>query len=119
MIKKPMELIREAKSGTFCLTAEGAQAQLAEDPATVIIDVREPEEVAASAVAGAVNIPRGVLEMKVEQLVPTHDAPVLLCCASGGRAALSAKTMRGMGYTNVKLIDCAHQEIVDTLNKGN
>jgi len=116
VIKKPMELIQEAKSGSFCLTAEGARAQLCEDPSTVLIDVREPDEVAASAVVGAVNIPRGILEMKVEQLVPAHDAPVMVCCASGGRAALSAKTLRDMGYTNVKLVDCAHQDIVDVLN---
>jgi rhodanese-related sulfurtransferase len=110
-IKKPMELIQEAKSGTFCLTAEGARALHDEDPSTLIIDVREPEEVAASAVPGALNIPRGLLEMKVEQVAPKHDAPVLLCCASGGRAALSAKALREMGYTNVKLIDCAHGDI--------
>jgi rhodanese-related sulfurtransferase len=112
MIKKPLELIQEAKSGSFCLTAAGARALREEQPKTVIIDVREPEEVAASAVPGAVNIPRGLLEMKVEQLVPEHDAPVLLCCAAGGRAALCAKTLREMGYSNVKIIDCAHQEIV-------
>ena len=116
MIKKPAELIQEAKSGTFCLTAEGARQQKRENPQTVIVDVREPEEVAASAIEGAINIPRGLLEMKVEEAVPEHDRPLLVCCASGGRAALAAQTLRHMGYTEVKVIDCPHPEIAEAFN---
>lgn len=116
MIKKPAELIQEAKSGAQCLTAEGARQLKQENPDTVIIDVREQAEVSASAVADAVNIPRGVLEMKIEEAVPQHDRPLLVCCASGGRAALAAQTLQKMGYTDVKVIDCPHPEIAETFN---
>ena len=116
MIKKPVDLIREARSGTFCLTAEGARQQKLDDPSTMIIDVREPEEVAASSITGAVNIPRGLLEMKIEQVVPRHDAAIMVCCATGGRAALAAQTLKQMGYSNVKLIDVPHQEIAEAFS---
>lgn len=116
MIKKPAELIQQAKAGSLCLTAEGARQQKQSDPSTLIIDVREPEEVAQSSINGAINVPRGLLEMKIEQLVPQHDAPLMVCCATGGRAALAAQTLRQMGYSNLKVIDCSHQEIADTFN---
>jgi rhodanese-related sulfurtransferase len=113
MIKKPAEIVQEAKSVVSGVSAEAAREQRDATPHTLVIDVREPSEVAASAVPGALNIPRGVLEMQVGQVVPEHDAPVLVCCASGGRAALAARSLQDMGYTNVKVIDCSHQEIVE------
>ena len=117
MIKSPTQLIQEAKSGAFCLTAAGARQLKDEDPSLAIIDVREPDEVAASAIPGAINIPRGLLEMKIEQLAPAHDKPILLCCGTGGRAALASRSLREMGYSNVKIIDCLHQEIAEAFNR--
>lgn len=115
MIKKAPDIIAHAKKSQTCIPAESVKSLLASDQQTVIIDVREPMEVQASPVPGAVNIPRGVLEMKVEAAVPEHDRPLLVCCASGGRATLSAKTLQEMGYTNVKVIDCEHQCLLENL----
>lgn len=73
----------------------------------VIIDVREPHEYEQGHVPGALNIPRGVLEIKV----PSHDAiggtdtPICVYCGSGGRAALSAHRLQELGYTNVTSIE--------------
>ncbi len=116
MIRKPAELFQEAKSGAQCLTAEGARLLKRENPETVIVDVREPEEVAASAIDDAINIPRGVLEMKIGEVVPQHDRPLLVCCASGGRAALASRTLQEMGYTDVKVIDCPLPEIAEAFS---
>ncbi|MAT51990.1 MAG: hypothetical protein CMK32_12490 [Porticoccaceae bacterium] len=108
MIVKPQELIARAKASVDCVSPEQARSLSEHQPNTVLIDVREPGEVEQSSVPGAINIPRGVLEMTVEEQVPDHDCPVLVCCATGGRAALSAKTLKEMGYTQVKVIDCEH-----------
>jgi rhodanese-related sulfurtransferase len=75
---------------------------------TVLLDVREPTEVAATgSIRGAVAVSRGMLEFRADPASPAHlpalrpEATVLVYCASGGRAALSGKTLRDLGYLNV------------------
>jgi rhodanese-related sulfurtransferase len=74
----------------------------------VVLDVRDAMEVAQSGkVAGAVHIPRGLLEFKADPESPAHDKnldpgkPVILYCASGGRSALAGKTLKDLGYDKV------------------
>ncbi|WP_158770030.1 rhodanese-like domain-containing protein [Paraglaciecola sp. L1A13] len=70
----------------------------------LLIDVREPTEHEESSVPGAINIPRGVLEMKVLALEPDFSRPIYLHCASAVRAALSAEQLHRIGYTHVYVI---------------
>jgi rhodanese-related sulfurtransferase len=74
----------------------------------VVVDVRDAKEVDASGkVAGAVHIPRGLLEFKADPDSPARDPnldqdkTVILYCASGGRSALAGKTLKDMGYEKV------------------
>lgn len=67
----------------------------------VLIDVREPDETQTGGVAGALIVPRGMLELQVEQKVSDRSQPVVVMCAGGTRSALAAKTMLDMGYTDV------------------
>ncbi len=75
---------------------------------TLVVDVRDAAEVAASGkVAGAINVPRGMLEFRASPETPYFDAhfnptrTLILYCASGGRAALAGKTLKDMGYDKV------------------
>ena len=75
----------------------------------LFLDVREPAEVAASGkVPGALAVPRGLVEFRADPASPLHDAAfdraktVVAYCASGGRSALVGKTLKEMGYANVK-----------------
>jgi rhodanese-related sulfurtransferase len=75
----------------------------------LFLDVREPAEVAASGkVAGALTVPRGLVEFRADPTSALHDAAfdraktIVAYCASGGRAALVGKTLKEMGYTNVR-----------------
>ncbi len=72
--------------------------------AAVVIDVREKDEHAQGVVPGAKLVPRGLLELKVEGLVPTKDTEVALYCAGGVRSALAAVSLQQMGYTNVSSV---------------
>jgi rhodanese-related sulfurtransferase len=90
------------------ITAEEAKA-LAQRDDVVFLDVREPNEVAASGkVPGALAIPRGLVEFRADPASPLHDAnfdrakTIVAYCASGGRSALVLKTLHDMGYTNVR-----------------
>lgn len=74
----------------------------------LIVDIRDSAEVAQTGkAAGAVHIPRGSLEFKADLSAPSadknfaHDKPVILHCASGGRAALAGKLLKDMGYQKV------------------
>jgi rhodanese-related sulfurtransferase len=74
----------------------------------LLVDVRDGTEVAATGkAAGAIHIPRGILEFKVDPTAPTADPnfstdrTVILHCASGGRAALAGKLLKDMGYEKV------------------
>ncbi len=67
----------------------------------VLIDVREQDEVEQGIIPGAIHIPRGYLELRVEERVRNHDAPIVAYCAGGTRSALAAETLQQLGYTNV------------------
>jgi len=75
----------------------------------VAVDVRDAAELAASGkVAGAVHVPRGMLEFRADPTAPSHDKAlspdktVIVYCASGGRSALAGKTLLEMGYKDVR-----------------
>jgi rhodanese-related sulfurtransferase len=74
----------------------------------VILDVRDAPELAASGkIKGAVHVPRGMLEFRADPESPARhpalqpDRTVLVYCGSGGRAALSGKTLKELGYPSV------------------
>jgi sulfur-carrier protein adenylyltransferase/sulfurtransferase len=68
----------------------------------VIVDVREQHEFEESHLPGALHVPRGHLESRVEGLVPDRSGRVILYCASGNRSALAAHTMKELlGYEDV------------------
>jgi molybdopterin/thiamine biosynthesis adenylyltransferase/rhodanese-related sulfurtransferase len=69
--------------------------------APVLIDVRERDEYEQGFVPRAEWIPRGFLELKIEDLVPERDREVVLYCAGGTRSALAAKAVQDLGYTRV------------------
>src|ERR671921_2753076 len=68
----------------------------------VIVDVREQHEFEASHVPGAVHVPRGHLESRIEGTVGDRSKRVILYCASGQRSALAAHTLQELlGYEDV------------------
>jgi molybdopterin/thiamine biosynthesis adenylyltransferase/rhodanese-related sulfurtransferase len=69
----------------------------------VIVDVRETEEVAQGKLPGAIHVPRGHLESRIEGAAPDRSQRVILYCASGNRSALAARTLReDLGYEHVE-----------------
>ena len=66
-----------------------------------LIDVREPDEWQQGTVPGALTIPRGVLELKIDQVTTDKDRKIVLYCAGGMRSALAAYMLQRMGYRRV------------------
>jgi rhodanese-related sulfurtransferase len=74
----------------------------------LIVDVRDAPELASGGkLKGAVHVSRGMLEFRADPDSPYHDPAfqraktVLVYCASGGRSALSGKTLKDLGYQSV------------------
>lgn len=72
------------------------------DRGAVLIDVREPDEIAKGSAEGAERIVRGFLELRIEDTVPDPNTPVIVMCASGTRSLFAAENLRQLGYTDVK-----------------
>ncbi|HEX6458910.1 MAG TPA: molybdopterin-synthase adenylyltransferase MoeB, partial [Thermoleophilaceae bacterium] len=69
----------------------------------VVVDVREQHEFEQSHLPGAVHVPRGHLESRIEGAAPDKSQRVITYCASGQRSALAANTMlKELGYENVE-----------------
>src|SRR5579871_318455 len=64
----------------------------------VFLDVREKDEYRAGFIPGAVSIPRGFLEIQVEQKLPDKNAKIIAYCAGGTRSALAAATRAELGH---------------------
>src|SRR5918995_5318137 len=68
-----------------------------------LVDVRESEEWDRGHIPGAVHVPRGYLESRIDGAVPDRDRPVVMYCASGQRSALAAHTLtEQLGFADVR-----------------
>ena len=105
MLKTVAEMVAEAK-GQIENVSPKETADEAASGQVVLLDVREPVEWEHH-IAGAVQVPRGLLEFAADPASPRHNAEldparrVIVYCRSGARAAMAAVTLKSMGYENV------------------
>jgi len=93
-------LLSNVKKDIREVSVPDVKRQLDAGPPVRLIDVRESDEFAGGKIPGAISIPRGFLELRIEEKAK-RDEPLILYCAGGTRSALAAKTLREMGYENV------------------
>jgi len=101
MAKTYRDLMAEARQGVAEWTPDEVRQRMSNGGGYTLIDVREKEEYREGHLAGAVSVPRGFLDMRIEETVPDKAAPVILYCAGGTRSLLAGRTMKELGYTNV------------------
>ncbi len=109
----PQQLCAKAKANVEEIDIDALHQKVAEGAR--VIDVREPGEYAAGHIRQAVNMPRGVLEMQLNQhpdvagyddaLERIAEQPLYLICRTGGRSALSAESLQRMGFNKVVSVD--------------
>jgi len=93
------DLIRRVKSEVHEVSPDEARDMAGRG--AVIVDVRENDEWVQGHIPGALFIPRGFLELRIEEKVPDKSSEVVLQCAGGTRSALAAKALQELGYTRV------------------
>lgn len=98
--KTATDLIEEAKKRIREVTPSEAMQMHEADPGIVYLDVREPMEWNLGHIPGAVLIPCGNLESRIEATIP-REKKIIIYCARGNRSALAADTMQQMGYADV------------------
>src|SRR5437868_14802162 len=99
--KTKTELLKTARSQV----PEVAPSELAKElqgRRPVVVDVREKDETDQGILPGSKQVPRGYLELRIEEAVPERDADVVLYCAGGTRSLLAARTLQDMGYSRVR-----------------
>jgi len=113
MLKSANDFILAAQQICNCIDIVGAKKLLDECDSGIILDVREPSEAEESCINGSINIPRGVLEMKIQNHCPEASQLILVHCAVGARASLAAARLHEMGYNNVHAITAKFCDIKD------
>jgi molybdopterin/thiamine biosynthesis adenylyltransferase/rhodanese-related sulfurtransferase len=75
--------------------------ELVEAGDVLVVDVREQDEWDEGHIPGAVHIPRGNLESRIERAAPDPGRPIVLYCSAGNRSAFGARTLDELGYEDV------------------
>lgn len=103
-MKTAQDLVAEAKKEINEVAVADASQVI--HGAALLLDVREPAEYQQGHLAGAINIPRGLLEFKMGSApeFEVRDQAIVLYCKTSGRSALAAASLKQMGYVNVTSI---------------
>jgi sulfur-carrier protein adenylyltransferase/sulfurtransferase len=96
------ELLSQVKQTIREVSVEETKTRAVDDGhGPVLIDVRERDEYEQGFIPKAQWIPRGFLELKIEDAVPERATEVIIYCAGGVRSALAAKALQELGYQKV------------------
>ncbi|MBL7684994.1 MAG: molybdopterin-synthase adenylyltransferase MoeB [Deltaproteobacteria bacterium] len=95
------ELLSKTKKEINEVSADLLKNWIDEKKDLVLVDVREKEEQERGIIPKALLIPRGFLELKIEDQVPNKNQEVVVYCAGGTRSAFAAKSLKELGYHKV------------------
>jgi len=98
------ELLSQVKAEIDEIGSPEAHARHAEQDAPLFLDVRELDEWQEGFIPGALHIPRGNLESRIEGLVPDKEREIFVYCAVGARSAFAAKALGELGYGDVSSV---------------
>jgi rhodanese-related sulfurtransferase len=104
------DLVARTKAQVRTIDMKAFKSALDQRAAGLVVDVREPGEYASGHVPGAINIPRGVIELNIWPYVGFPDSTdlgkrITLYCGSGTRCILAAKSLQDLGFTNAVAVD--------------
>lgn len=100
--KSGRDLLKQAKERAEGLDPKKVHEVLRSGEKVTLVDVRESDEWRAGHLPEAIHLPRGYLELQIDEKLPDKSAPIIFYCAGGNRSALAAATAQELGYTNVR-----------------
>ena len=96
-----LKLVNDAKSRVREITIDEARTRLAQNPRTVLLDVREDHEWLQGHAGAAQHLGKGILERDLEKMFPNPDTEIIMYCGGGFRSALTCEVAQKLGYRNV------------------
>ncbi len=104
--KSVAQMLSEAAAAVPFMSQQELLAHLnGSDRDLIILDVREKDAYLAGHIAGAKHLPRGQLELRVNQELPDPTRRILTCCELGQISTLAAATLREMGFPRAVAMD--------------
>jgi glyoxylase-like metal-dependent hydrolase (beta-lactamase superfamily II) len=104
--KTVAQLLDEAARRIAFMSMDELRERVAADPGgLVVLDIRERDAYDAGHVPGARHLPRGQLELRIDQVLPDPTVRVVTCCEFGKISTLAADTLRTMGYVRAVALD--------------
>jgi len=101
MPPRMMMLIDSLEQSTPQVSIEDVKTKIDANDDFYLIDVRELDEWNKGRLPGAIFTTKGLIEYKIENIVPDPNAEIVIYCAAGYRSIISANNLIQMGYTNV------------------
>ena len=96
------DILKKAKSEAGTVTPQEVRELLKARENFTLVDVREGDEWRAGHLPEAVHVPRGFLEIQAESKIPDKSSALIVYCAGGNRSPLATRTLKEMGYSDVR-----------------
>lgn len=104
--KSVAQLLAEASAATpFMSMAELSKRLTARQNDLIVVDVRERDQFDAGHLPGAMFLPRGQLELRVNEAFPDPTVRIVAVCEFGKISTLAAATLRSLGYMHATALD--------------
>ena len=108
-----LELIKEVRINLRCITAQQAMTEVRNNNG-LLLDLRETTEVSDRQAPSSVNMPRGVIEMKMLTSYHSPDLSIYILCTTHVRASLAAEQLQLVSYQKVNVITCDFEAVCDS-----
>ena len=112
------EMANDSKNKVEQISVSQLNVKLESDDEYMLIDIRQYNEYLLGNIDGSVNIPRGILEFKIEDedfwseqylYPPEKSTLIIIYCKSGNRGILAVRTLAQLGYDNVLNLEGGYQ----------
>jgi rhodanese-related sulfurtransferase len=94
------QLVKEAKTRIKEISVNELRRMIDSKEKIVILDVRDRDEFETGYIPGAMNLSRGMLEFKINMMIPDRNARIVVYCGVDLRGPLATRTLNEMGYDN-------------------
>jgi rhodanese-related sulfurtransferase len=94
------QLVKEAKAAIKELSPAEVKKMIDAQEKIILLDVRDKEEFETGYIPDAINISRGMLEFKIDLVIPDKNARIVVYCGIDLRGPLATKTLNDLGYKN-------------------
>jgi rhodanese-related sulfurtransferase len=115
-VKTKEQVSAEAKAGATHISSKQLAGDVSDGRPLLLLDIRTAAEFQAGHIRGAQWLPRGGIEFSIQELTTDPDARIVLYCRSGGRSALAAASLKGIGYNNVVDLEGGFEDWLETGN---